>query len=178
MASTKAGTGSGAILVIFGTPATLSAPAPAPTTPPVKYTVAPTSSPTGIAVLQLKDFSVPSQKLALDDVTNTSSPASGTFVVMERIVTILDPGEFSATGIFLPSDPGLVALQTAFATGIANSYQVQLPLLPGQATSGNIYEFTGILTVNPIPANISADKAITIKITITLTSLMTVLTGS
>jgi hypothetical protein len=176
--ATKAGTGSGALLVISSTVATLASPAPAPTTPPVKYTIAPATTPTGLAILQMKDFTVPSQKLALDEVTNTSSPSSGVYTIKERIPTILDPGEFSCVGIFLPSDPGLIAVQTAFASGIAQSFQIQLPPIAGQSTTGNIYEFNALITENPIPTTINVDKAITVKITLTLVSLMTVLTGS
>jgi hypothetical protein len=176
--TTKAGTGAGAVLVICATLATLAAPAPAPSDSPTAFTLAPVSTPTGIAVLQMKDFTMPSQKWAFDDITNTSSPTVGVGVLKESLATLVDPGEFSCTGIFLPSDDGLIALQTAFSTGIANQFQVQLQPLGGQSTTGNIYEFNAYVQENPVPSNISAEKAVTVKISLKLDSIMTVAVGS
>jgi hypothetical protein len=176
--ATKAGTGAGAILVISSTAATLASPAPAPAQPPTAFTVAPATSPTGIAILQLKDFTMPSQKWSYDDTTNTNSPSVGVGVIKESLATLVDPGEFSATGIFLPSDPGLVALQTAFTTGIANAFQVQLQPIAGQSASGNVYAFNAYVQENPMPSNISAEKAVTIKVNLKLNSVITVKTGA
>ena len=176
--ATKSGTGAGALLVISSTVATLAAPAAAPITTPVKFTIAPTASPTGIAVLQMKDFTMPSQKYSFDEITNTSSPTIGQSVLRENVITVLDPGEFSCTGIFLPSDPGLIALQNCFSTGIPQAFQVQLPPISGQATVGNVYAYNAWMAENPTPQTVSAEKAVTIKITLKLSSLMTVAVGS
>ena len=178
ISSTKAGTGYGALLVISATPATLAAPASYPTQPPVALTVAPATTPTGIAILQLKEFTVPAQKWTYDDITNTSSPAVGVGVQKESLPTLVDTGEFSATGLWLATDAGLIALQTAFATGLANSFQIQLKPIAGQSTSGNIYAFTAFVSSNPVPMNISVEKAITYKVDLKLDSMMTVLVGS
>jgi hypothetical protein len=178
VSSTKAGTGAGAVLVINATAATLAVPAVAPAQPPTAFTVAPASTPTGIAILQMKDFTMPSQKWSYDDVTNTSSPAVGVGVLKESLATLVDPGEFSCTGVFLPSDPGLLALQTAFTTGLANAFQVQLQPLGGQSTSGNVYAFNAYVQENPIPSNISAEKAVTIKISLKLDSVITTKAGA
>lgn len=176
--ATQAGTGAGALLVISATPATLAAPASAPASSPKPFTIAPAATPTGVAVLQMKNFTMPSQKYSFDDVTNTSSPTIGVSVLKESMITTLDPGEFSCTGIFLPSDPGLVLLQNAFSSGIAQAFQVQLPPIGGQSTKGNCYAFNAWLSENPIPTTINADKAITVKINLKLNSLMTVAVGS
>jgi hypothetical protein len=175
----KAGTGAGALLVISATAATVTTPAPAPSTPPTALTVSPTSSPTGIAILQMKEFSLPSQKLSFDSITNTNSPSSvaGT-VTNEYIPTVLDGGEFSVTGIFLPSDPGLSAIQTAFYSGLANQFQIQLQPIAGQATTGNIYEFNAWVQELPAPVSVSPDKALTVKLSLKLQGVMTVKTGS
>jgi hypothetical protein len=177
-ATTKSGTGAGSILVISAVAATLAAPAAAPAQPPTALTVAPTATPTGIAVLQLKEFTVPEQSWSFDDITNNQSPAVGVGVLKESLATTVDPGEFTATGIFLPSDPGIVALQTAFATGIANAFQIQLKPIAGQSTTGNVYAFNAYVSKNPVPSNIDAGKAVTVKISLKLDSVMTVLTGS
>jgi hypothetical protein len=175
---TKAGTGYGAVLAISSTAATLATPAPAPSATPTKYTLAPASTPTGIAILQLKTFSMPQQKWAFDDVTNVSSPTIGVGTAKESLLTLLDLGEFSAEGIFLPSDPGLVAVQTAFESGLPNQFQIQLGLLPGQSTSGNVYEFNAWVSSNPIPTNVSVDKAIAWKMDLKLATIMTITLGS
>jgi hypothetical protein len=177
-ATTKSGTGAGSILVINSVAATLAAPAAAPAQPPTAFTVAPAATPTGVAVLQLKEFTVPEQSWSYDDITNTSSPAVGVGVLKESLATLVDPGEFSATGIFLPSDPGLIALQTAFQTGLANAFQIQLKPIGGQSTTGNIYAFNAYVAKNPVPSNVDAGKAVTVKISLKLDSVMTVLAGS
>ena len=176
--ATKSGTGAGSYLVISATPATLAAPAAAPTQPPVAFTLAPASTPTGIAIMQLKEFTVPEQSWSFDDITNTGSPDVGIGVLKESLATLVDPGEFAATGIFLPSDPGIIALQTAFTTGIANAFQIQLKPIAGQSVTGNVYAFNAYVQKNPVPSNIDAGKAITVKISLKLDSVMTVLTGS
>jgi hypothetical protein len=177
-AATKSGTGAGSILVINAIAATLAAPAAAPAQPPTALTVAPAVTPTGVAVLQLKDFTVPEQKWSYDDITNTSSPAIGVGVLKESLATLVDPGEFTATGIFLPSDPGIIALQTAFQTGLANAFQIQLKPISGQSTTGNVYAFNAYVQTNPVPSGVSAEKAVTVKISLKLDSVMTVLAGS
>ena len=178
MALSKAGTGAGALLCVSSTVATLASPASAPGSTPTKFTLAPASTPTGIAILQMKNFTMPAQKYAFDDITNTNSPTIGVSVMKENVITVLDPGEATFTGVFIPTDPGIVALQTAFATGIAQQFQVQLPLLPGQSTSGNVYEFNAWVAENPQPTDIDASKAITVKVTLKLSSLMTYTVGS
>ena len=178
MSATKSGTGAQALLVVNATACTLASPAATPLSTPVKYTIAPATTPTGIAILQMKSFTMPSQKYSFDDVTNTNSPAIGVSVVKESIITVLDPGEASFEGVFVPSDPGIVALQSAFATGIAQQFQVQLPPISGQSTVGNVYEFNAWVSENPIPTNISPEKAVLVKITLKLNSLMTVAVGS
>ena len=177
-ALSKSGTGAGALLVVNATAATLAAPASTPIATPLKFTVAPTPTPTGIVVMQMKAFTMPSQKYSFDDVTNTSSPAIGVSVLKENAITVLDPGEASFEGVMVPSDPGLVALQAAFAAGIPQQFQVQLPPISGQSTVGNVYEFNAWVAENPQPTSISADKAITVKVSLKLSSLMTVAVGS
>lgn len=176
--SSKAGTGAGSLLVISSIPATLATPAPLPSNPPVAFTIAPATTPTGIAILQLKDLTIPEQKFSYDDITNFQSPAVGIGTQKESVPTVVDPGEMSCTGVFLPSDPGLLALQTAFNTGLANSFQIQLPPIAGQSTTGNIYAFTAFVSSNPVPTNITPDKAQTVKISLKLNSMITILQGS
>ena len=177
--STKSGTGAGALLVISATTATSASPAPAPTS--TRLTVAPTSSPTGIAVMQIKDFTMPQQKWSYDDVTNTGSPlvATGSVgVIHEFLPTLVDPGEFNCTGIFLPSDPGLNAIQGCFNSGIAQGFQVQLQPLGGQTANGNVYSFNAYVQENPIPSSITVDKAITIKINLKLNTAIVIGAGN
>lgn len=176
---TKAGAGAGAILVINATAATVATPAPVPTSTITALTVAPTSSPTGIAILQIKEHTLPNQKLAFDEITNTGSPSNvaGT-VTKEFTPTVLDPGEYTATGIFLPTDPGLAAIQAAFASGLPNQFQIQLQPIAGQATTGNVYEFNAWVQEMPVPVSIAADKSLTVKFSLKLNTFMFVKIGS
>lgn len=176
---TKSGTGVGALLVINATPATAAAPAAAPTAPPTVLTLSPTASPTGIAILQIKSHTIPSQKLSFATVTNTSSPSdvAGT-VTNEFLPTVLDPGEYMATGIFLPSDPGYQAIQTAFLSGLPNQFQIQMKPIAGQTTTGNVYEFNAYVQEMPIPTDLSAEKDVEVKFSLKLTTVITVLVGS
>jgi hypothetical protein len=173
--SSKAGTGSGSILVINATPATLATPASIPS---IAFSVAPATTPTGITILQMKSFTMPSQKVAFDDITNTNWPFVGVLTQKESIATTVDPGEMSITGIFVPSDPGLIALQTAFSSGLEQAFQVQLKPIAGQSTTGNVYSFLAFISENPVPSDVTPDKAVTIKISLKLNSMLTVIEGS
>ena len=96
----------------------------------------------------------------------------------ENIPTTLDPGEASFTGIMNPADPGFQAVQAAFVSQLPQSWQIQLPPISGQSVSGNVYEFVGWVSSNPLPMSVDASKAITFKLDIKLCSFVTVLTGS
>lgn len=173
---TKAGTGYGATLIISSTAASLASPAPAPDSSPTSWLL--TSPPSGIPVLQLKTFTMPNQKWSFDDITNTSSPTVGAGTVKENLLTVLDVGEFTAEGVYLPSDSGLEAITTAFATGVPNQFQIVLGLLPGQSSTGNVYEFNAYVQTNPLPQTVSVEKAITWKVDLKLTTFVTVTIGS
>jgi len=140
--------------------------------------LAPASTPTGLQVIALKDYTFPSQKIKFDSITNTSSPLQGLVVLEENIPTTLDPGEASFTGIMNPADPGFQAVQAAFVSQLPQSWQIQLPPISGQSVSGNVYEFVGWVSSNPLPMSVDASKAITFKLDIKLCSFVTVLTGS
>jgi hypothetical protein len=185
--STKSGTGAGALLIISNEPATLSSPAPYPVTDPTPFITAITSPPTatGIPVLYLKEFSLPEQKYSYDDITNLNSPSLNSIegsgseaVIKESLPTLIDPGTFTATGIFDPEDAGLAAIQAAFYSGLPNAFQIQLPKIAGQVTSGNTYAFLAYVDTNPTPTNVSVDKAVLVKISLRLDSIMTVAPGS
>ena len=164
--------------MISATPATAAAPAAAPPTPPTPFTVAPATTPTGVVIMQLKDLTLPTLKMSYDTVTNTQSPVAvdGT-VTNEYVPTVVDGGDFTATGIFNPLDTGLAALQTAFFSGLANAFQVQLQPI-GAQTSGNVYQFNAFVSELPVPTTADVTKALTYKISLKLSGLMTVLVGA
>jgi len=179
---TKAGTGAGVILVISSTPATSASPAPVPASTPTALTVAPASSPTGIAVLQIIEHNIPELTLGFDDLTNTSSPSNvaGT-VTKETVATSLEPGMYTATAVFLPSDAGLAAIQTAFLSGLPNQFQIQFPAFAawGFTTSGPVYDFNAYVASLPVPTgSVTADKKVQVKISLKLTTWMTVKPGA
>jgi hypothetical protein len=175
MPQTKAGTGHGATLLISSTVYTTASPAPAPPSSPTSWLAG--SPPTGIPILQIKNPKFPSQKWSYDDISCLSSPTVGAGTVKENLLTMLDLGEFTGEGIFLPSDLGLQSTQAAFLTGLPTAFQVLLAPLPGQ-TTGNIYQFNGYVGENPLPTGISVDKAILWSVNIKLTSVVTMTVGS
>jgi hypothetical protein len=132
----------------------------------------------GIPILQLKSPTFPKQVLSYDDITTTSSPQIGAVTVKENLATMMDLGEFTAEGVFLPSDPGLLAIQAAFMLSVPAQFQVWLQQLPGQSTSGNVYCFNAYIGTNPLPSGVTPEKAILWTVSLKLTSIVTVTVGS
>lgn len=177
MALTKTGTGAGSLLVINSTLATLANVAVLQTAP-VKYTVAPASTPTGVTIIDMQSLTIPEMKWSFDNVTNLNSPAAGVGVIQENLPTTVDLGELTATGVYIPGDPGLGLMQQAFNSGVAQNFQIQLPPLGNQSNVGNVIAFTGFVSSLPYPSEVSFDKTPKVKVTIKLASLFTNVAGS
>jgi hypothetical protein len=130
-------------------------------------------------VAQLKTLQFAGQKLNFEDITNLDSPALGTsdVAVKESIPASADPGTMALAGIFIPSDAGYTALNTAYANAALTSFTVQLPKGPGQTTKGNLYSFSGYVTEEPNP-DIQFDKTLTWKTTLQITGPITLTPGS
>ena len=129
------------------------------------------------AIVQVKTFQFSGQKWSFDDATNAGSPAVGVGVLKESIPSTMDAGDMAIAGIFLPSDPGQLALATAFNAGTLTDFKLQVGLGPGQTVVGNLYTFSGYLQELPAP-NIQFDKIIDFKASIKLNTVITVTQGS
>jgi hypothetical protein len=128
-------------------------------------------------ILQIKTFQLPEAKWAYDDVTNAGSPSVGPGVLKENLPATVDCGEGNFGGTWLPSDPGQLAVSTAFSTGVPTDFKLQLKPIAGQLVTGNLYTFSGYVQTNPVP-DIQADKTATIKLSIKLTTLISVTPGA
>lgn len=129
------------------------------------------------AVGQIKTIQFNGQKWSFDDITNLNSPAVGPGVLEEALPAKLAPGELAVAGIFLPNDAGQEALNTAFQAGTLENFKVQLPMGPGQTTAGNLYAFSGYVQEFPAP-DVQFDKVVNFKVTIKLTTVITLTQGS
>ncbi len=129
------------------------------------------------AVGQIKTIQFNGQKWSFDDITNLGSPAIGPGVLEEALPAKLAPGELAVGGIFLPNDAGQEALNTAFQAGTLENFKVQLPMGPGQTTAGNVYAFSGYVQEFPAP-DVQFDKIVNFKVTIKLTTVITLTQGS
>jgi hypothetical protein len=131
----------------------------------------------GSAVGQLKTIQMSNGKWSLDDITNTGSPAVGSGVIKEIIPTVLDPGECSLSGVWVYNDVGQQALLTAFNAGALVVWVLTLLKGEGQTSTGTPLTFSGYVNDAPFP-EISFDKALTFKSTITATTEIVVAYGS
>ena len=131
-------------------------------------------------ILQLnKPMQFSGQKWQYEDVTNFGSPIFGAGLVKESLPVLVDPGEASCEGLFLPADPGQLGVAAAFAAGTLASFKLQLAVdtVGGQTTAGNLYAFSAFVQENPLP-EVPFDKSMTIKISLKLNTAITVTQGS
>jgi hypothetical protein len=136
---------------------------------------------TFVSILQARSISWTQPKLQTADSTCLSSPTLGGATVKEYLGTLIEPGALQAEAIYLPSDSGLEALDTAFKTGGAvRDFKIQFPAIAayGQTTSGNLYTFSGIVLEQPLPDGISVDKITPYKVSVQITTPITVTIGS
>jgi hypothetical protein len=134
-------------------------------------------SPATVPVLNMKTYAFSGQTLKFDDISNLNSSVNGGVIVDESLPATEDPGTFTATGIWIPSDPGQEALAAAWASHSLNTYTVQAPIAGAQTTTGNLYTMTGFLQDNPLP-DLDYSKAVTIKFTVKLNSAVVTTQGS
>jgi hypothetical protein len=135
------------------------------------------TSETFLPVLQVKTFQFSGQTWKFDDISNAGSPVAGAGVLEEALPSTMSGGSLAVSGVFLPTDPGQTALATAFNSGTLTDFKLQLPLAPGQTSTGNLYAFSGFVQEFPLP-DIQFDKALTIKATIKINTVITVTVGS
>lgn len=121
------------------------------------------------ALVEPESITPPNPKWTYAKVTNLSSPAVGPGVLEEQIPTVYDPGTFSATFIFTTAnEPGRLALLAAFNAQTILDYKLILPGAGVDATSA----FSGRVSEMAYEG-ISADKTLTYKVSINLTTTVT-----
>jgi len=114
----------------------------------------------------MKTYSFSGQSIKFDDITNLNSPLLGTTVTVEEsLPATFDPGMLTASGIYIPSDPGQLAITNGFTAVALLSFRVQFPIAGTQTTTGNLYTFSGYIQDDPLP-DADYSKATPIKFTI------------
>lgn len=131
------------------------------------------------AVAQVKTIQLSGQKVTYDDLSNLDSPTLGTSLVplKEKLPATAEPGTLAIGGVYLPADLGYAPLMAAYKSQALTDFKIQLPKGPGQATTGNLFSFSGYVSEMPNP-DIQWDKTLTFKTTIELASDLVVTPGS
>lgn len=109
----------------------------------------------GIAVGHLTSISSPSMSQETIDVTTLDSPGE----YREFLASFKDGGEVTASGYFVPDDPGQAAVYAAFENGTNEVFEIQFP-----AAMGASWEFEGVVTAFQTTADL--EEAISFEITI------------
>jgi hypothetical protein len=136
-------------------------------------------SSTATPVAQIKTLQLNGQKVSYDDISNLDSPALGTSLVAvkEKLPATAEAGTLAISGIYLPANAGYEALAAAYLTQALTTFTMQLPIVPGQTTSGNLYSLSGYVSEAPHP-DVQWDKTMMFKCTIELAANPTFTQGS
>ena len=136
-----------------------------------------TAAPVWTPIAQLNQFSFSGSQLSFEDITNAGSPMQCNVVLKEQMRTTMDPGTMELQGFYLPEDTGQQALSTAFNGATLNQYKLVLQPGPGQSSTGNSYTFGGYVKSMPVP-DINGTKVLTLKVSITITTAITLTLGA
>lgn len=126
----------------------------------LQYEVGTASPAVWQTISEIKKMSFTGSKLDLADVTNVQS---GTY--REFLPTLLDAGEISFEGNYIPGDSTQDVLNTAFTNALKQNFQVLFP-----NGNGNI-QFAGFVV--SVERTIEVDKALTIAGRIKITGPIT-----
>jgi hypothetical protein len=131
-------------------------------------------------IAQVKSVSWSAPKTKTENCTTLSSPVMGAVTFEENLPTSAEPGQFSGTVVYLPTDLGQQALTTAFQSATPYTFTIQFPAIAalGQSTTGDKYVFTGYVLEYPLPDSIDPTKITTAKFTVQITSTIVRTAGS
>jgi predicted secreted protein len=113
-----------------------------------------------VAELQQMDFS--GQKLDLADVTNYQGG-----IFKEWLATLLDSGDLTFKGNFIPSDASQAAVLAAFNTATRVSWQLILPINAATGVTWGHFTFLGFVASFEIQLPIDKQAMISGKVKIT-----------
>lgn len=119
-------------------------------------------------ILQVRKGDYSGMKAELDDITNFDSPSA----VIERIPTVVDPGEYSGDGVLNPQDASVQLLNTLLVAQTLVGFRLTF-------VDGTIDTFNGYVTEFQ-PATVDTKKALgyAFKFTITGPITRTAATGT
>lgn len=131
----------------------------------------PTGSVGYVVAAEIKTADFSGQKLDLADVTNFQSG-----VFKEWLATLLDSGELSVKGNFIPSDATQAALLAFFNTATRAAYGI---LLPNNPATGNTYgSFTFLAFVSSLEWGLPIDKEASVSMKLKITGAISFVAGS
>ena len=134
----------------------------------IKRGASPTSpNQTFTTIAEVKSISGPSTKVTVLDVTTHSSAASGNY--MEKLPSLIDPGEVTFDLNYVPSDATIQALRSDLTNRSKRQWKVQTPA-DATGASQNIV-FDGYVT--DFPLEFPTDDVMGGSITITITGAIT-----
>lgn len=115
-----------------------------------------------VTIAQLRKFAFGGAKTTLADVTNLDSPTA----FMERIATVIDPGDVSFDGVLNPADTTYGSLNTLQSNRTKSQFLITL-------TDNTTYQFEGFVT-EFVPASVDYSKEIVFSGKITITGAVTI----
>lgn len=125
-----------------------------------------------IPIYEVNDFSQSGKTNKTADVTNLNSTGE------EFLAVILSPGTYDLTYNRVASDPGQSAVLSAFNAKATVPFTIQLPIAPGQTTTGDLYAFNGLVEELDDISSISPTKQIMTKAKIKVSGGITLTPGS
>jgi hypothetical protein len=118
-------------------------------------------APVTTLVGEVKSAGVSGAQWATEDVSNFESGAD-----IEFGTTMRDNGTMDLMGNRVSSDAGQIAIEAAFGTGSKYDWKLQLPLAPGQSTTGDIYTFSALVVSREFPIETTKIIPFTVKLKI------------
>lgn len=135
----------------------------------------------GSNIANLQTWNMTEPTTTLQDVTNFGSEKVGGVIVKEQIPSEINPGKFAGTAYYIPTDPGLAALRSAYGNTTLSTFTLTLPMDSNgnvQVSGGDVITWEGYVTSYPTPEASSPEKPIMYKIDCTMINMLSVTTGS
>lgn len=130
------------------------------------------STPTFVVIGEIVNAPQSGRMAKTADVTNLQSTN------VEWIATLIDSGSFEITVNRVATDPGQLAIETAFEGLSKKQFKVVLPLQGTQVSLGDAYTFLAIVEEFTSLADLSPEKAIQSKIKLKTSGNLTFTPGS
>lgn len=129
-------------------------------------------SPTWTQLGEVASMKQTGRKARTADVTNLQSGAA------EFITTLVESGTFQLEGNRVATDPGQIAMESAFASLGVKQFKAVLPKSGSQTTAGDTYTFSGVIEEFASLSEISSQSQIKFMASIKVSNTYTFTAGS